>query len=563
MVTAATLVTSQLMKLVIGIALCCLADLFVLRAAWTGLRVADGQYRRGYFEGFADGPGLAVDAAVRPVFPASVLTGDGALAVPPGMTAVVPLGDARRFDIASDLGLAPYVVIGIEAPLAAEDLPHGGDGEARLARGRTLAIDGGAMALVPWDADRPWREDARRLSELRDACVDAPEPAILTIEVGGGQVEFRLGRCTLRQPMTTAPSLLAALAGPEWITVSMQPGWVAERWYVGPLVAAVVVKVAAIWWALGGTAAVVVSAALVAASQVDSVAATMTFPVALAIGVISAMLRLAWLIRRHLHARWRLPSALAVVVVIAVVAAGRWREPRFVPPIMRLEAVEDRHDQCAVLGYSTAGGASLRGADMQHGRRGLRWFLNETCGPCQGRTGALFGGGQTLDWARETFCASPESFAADGHVVFLGAANDDFMWGMLTLARLFIVGEQGSEPWRRSQGPAAAASLAHLDAQENALAGLIECARSRRAGFVFLHDFLVTDMVAGRDADRAAMLERRRAVVDAAGGTFVDLAGTFADQAGIAWFNDYVHPSLIAHERIAALACDLLQRTER
>lgn len=549
-----------MLRLALGIALCCLADLFVLRAAWTGLRVADGQYRRGYFERFSDGPGLAVDVAVRPVFPASVLTEDGALAVPPGMTAVVPLQSGRRFEFVSETGLAPYVVIGDETPLGEGDLPHGGEGEARLARVRTLAVADGAIVLEPWAADRPWRDDVRRLSELRDACVDPAQEAKLTVAAAGDQVEFQLGRCSLRQPRSAAPPLVAALAGPEWISVWAQPGWQAERWFVGPVVIAVVAKVAALWWALGGTAAVVVSAALVAASRIDAVAATMTFPVALAIGVISALLRLVWSIRRRLPPRWRLPAAAAAVAVIAIVAAGPLRQPSFVPPIMRIEAVDDRDDRCAVLGYSTAGGASLRGADMQHGRRGLRWFLNEHCGPCRGQTAALFGGGQTLDWARETFCASPHSFGGDGSVVFFGAANDDFMWGLLTVARLFIVGEQGSEPWRRSQAPAAAASLAQIDAQQEALAGLIDCARSRRAGFLFLHDFLVTDLVAGRDVDRAAMLERRRAVVEAAGGTFVDLAAVFAEEAGVAWFNDYVHPSLIAHERTAELACDLLRK---
>ena len=64
-----------------------------------------------------------------------------------------------------------------------------------------------------------------------------------------------------------------------------------------------------------------------------------------------------------------------------------------------------------------------------------------------------------------------------------------------------------------------------------------------------------TDLVAGRDPDRAAMLARRRTAVEGAGGMFIDLYTRFADEAGIAWFNDYLHPSLIVHERVADLVC--------
>jgi hypothetical protein len=88
----------------------------------------------------------------------------------------------------------------------------------------------------------------------------------------------------------------------------------------------------------------------------------------------------------------------------------------------------------------------------------------------------------------------------------------------------------------------------------------MRCAQERQAGFLFLHDFLVTDMVTGREADRATMLARRRAAVEDSGGRFVDLLDVFATEAGVSWFNDYVHPSAIAHERIAELACRLVTR---
>src|SRR5204862_325554 len=53
-------------------------------------------------------------------------------------------------------------------------------------------------------------------------------------------------------------------------------------------------------------------------------------------------------------------------------------------------------------------------------------------------------------------------------------------------------------------------------------------------------------------ASRAAA---RRAAVEGAGMTFIDLLDAFGDEVGVAWFNDYVHLSQVAQERIAALAC--------
>jgi hypothetical protein len=122
---------------------------------------------------------------------------------------------------------------------------------------------------------------------------------------------------------------------------------------------------------------------------------------------------------------------------------------------------------------------------------------------------------------------------------------------------MIIVGSMGSEPWRRKQIAAAAAARAQTEGQTAALQGLIECVHARGGQFLFLHDFLVTDMETGRSPDRAAMLSSRRAVVEAAGGTFVNLLDPFAADAGVSWFNDYVHLSAIAHQRVASLACPL------
>jgi hypothetical protein len=126
---------------------------------------------------------------------------------------------------------------------------------------------------------------------------------------------------------------------------------------------------------------------------------------------------------------------------------------------------------------------------------------------------------------------------------------------MVSIARLLVVSGQGSAPWSENVTAAAAASRRRLDVQTSAIASLGSCIQSRGARFLFLHDFLATDLDGGRDADRAAMLAARRVAVEAAGGTFVDLFEVFGREAGVSWFNDYVHPSLLGHERIAELTC--------
>jgi hypothetical protein len=208
--------------------------------------------------------------------------------------------------------------------------------------------------------------------------------------------------------------------------------------------------------------------------------------------------------------------------------------------------------RCAVIGYSTVKGEGLRGQ-----RHTLRQFLDEDCARCRGGTAGLFAGGETLSWARDAYCASPSEFGAGGHVIFLGGANDDFLTGIVSIARMVIVASMGIDQWRQNQIAAAAAARVETERQTGALQGLIDCVHARGAAFLFLHDFLVTDLETGRSADRAAMLKSRRAVVEAAGGAFVDLLDRFADEAGVSWFNDYVHLSVIAHEQVANLACPL------
>jgi hypothetical protein len=538
-------------------ALCCAADVFVTRPLWLRTDVAEGQFRRGYFERLGDEISLAVDGEVRPsTLPRFALTKNGELGIPPGMTLVGALAPGEQYELESDSALAPYVVIGAEAPVApaASNLPPQ-PGEGRLVGGRTLSLQDGHLALVTWDATRPWREDAARLAALRASC--APDGERLALDAAGGRLEIRLGRCSLTEPLPSPPDaapLLAVLAGPNWATVARRAGWMEERWIVWPLFAVVAVKELAMWWAFGLPSAAAVAAALAVAALRVPVDASITWPLTMIVAVVAAVVRTIVVLLRLLPRRSRLLAVLAVVAVVVGIRVLRTPKPYKFQSVMRARGDSEQPATCAVIGYSTVAGEALRGRPG-----GIRYLLDERCARCRDRTAALFAPGEPVATLRDAFCASPSWFGADGQVVFLGGANDDFLsalftpMGALSMARVFIA--PGIESWRHGYETAAAASLARIDQQVSALDGLMQCVHARRARFVFLHDFVVGDTIAGRPADRTAMLERRRAAVEAAGGTFIDLFDAFGAQAGVSWFNDSVHLSLVGHERVTDLAC--------
>src|SRR6185369_15027565 len=98
--------------------LCCAADAFVLSPLWTGRQLAEGQFRRGYFERFGSEVGLALDTAIRPAaIPSFVLTDADDLALPPGMIAVAPIVPGKAYELETASTLAPYLVIGDAASL--------------------------------------------------------------------------------------------------------------------------------------------------------------------------------------------------------------------------------------------------------------------------------------------------------------------------------------------------------------------------------------------------------------------------------------------------------------
>ena len=137
----------------------------------------------------------------------------------------------------------------------------------------------------------------------------------------------------------------------------------------------------------------------------------------------------------------------------------------------------------------------------------------------------------------------------------MGGANDDLIWGINNLVSFYVGTLHGIDEARSSFVEGARRSLAKMPDQERAIEDWLQCIAARNARAIYLHDFLVTDLAAGRDEPRASMLARRRGAVEARGGVFVDLYRVFGEEAGVSWFNDYIHLSLLGHQRVAELAC--------
>lgn len=542
--------------LAVALAFCVASDTAVLRHALAGRSIAVGEVRRGYFEAIDGHTGLATDEVIRPVFPSCVLRDDGTLEVPPGMVTVAPLTAGTHYAIDATAERAPYIVIGAESPLDVHHDDDGVAGEGAIAVADTLDLgDDGHLQLIRWDPDRPWRDDAARLRHLREGCSGRR----LEVTARDQHIQLSLGRCTVDVPRTTGAGgglKLATLAGPEWLRVRRDPGWASERWFVWPVAAAIALKLATLLYAFGIGASVAVSLALFLGSLALPVPAVLTYPLPLAVGILGTLARIMLGGLRRVPRAARMP---ALVVLVLLIGAGAWAiasQPRSFPPVIPLGQARQpgEANRCALVGYSTVEDASLR-----QSMGGARYVLARDCGPCRDRTGSLSAGGEVLSWARDAFCQRDTKYGGGGDVIFLGGANDDFFWGVTALARLFVVSEQGIEAWEHNQQPAIEGSHAKLGEQLAALRELMACAATRSARFYFLHDYLISDLSGHRDRLRQEMLDARRRTVEAGNGRFVDLRALYASEAGVSWFNDYVHPSAIQHARIAADACRLIE----
>jgi len=292
------------------------------------------------------------------------------------------------------------------------------------------------------------------------------------------------------------------------------------------------------------------------------------------IGIIAVVVVLArglWSAARWLHRRtggplW-LPAVGSALVLLTTMVTGVIALDRFFTTQLRTMFAHGTAPVAArtvlFMGYSAAESVSLPDPAF-----GAAAYLANVCPASLHQTATWTHIGATFSWLADGLCsdkAPPEA----RKVVFFGGANDD-MSGPKPL--MMLITHHASMVWLRLAPPGSSLGaaafeasgrrqLANADLQAEDLSRAQACLQARGAKLLYFNDFLVTDMQAGRGEARAELLQVRRRAVENGGGVFVDLWEAFADQAGVAWFNDFIHPSAVGHQQIGRLMCAALSET--
>jgi hypothetical protein len=434
----------------------------------------------------------------------------------------------------------------------------GGPTAARLAQARSPQWRDGAMALAPWVVERPWADEERTLRALHDGCAAAADaPLIVRQRAGVAAIEY--GSC--RAALDPSDDSVAVLAGPSWTSIDNPAGWrISERIEVAALGATAglgAVRFAVVALAIGPLAAALLAAVVCGLAALAPVAGLALYAVLLPVACAAAGWRLLRAARRD-GARRRLALGYGLVVGALVLAVLP-----FVPSGWLTGAPPATAPaRCLLLGYSSVRGDSLR----QAGQRGDwtppggMWDGLADGAVCQGSLARRAQAAGRFAWIRDAVCEPHAGLQPGGAAIFYGGSNDDFFWApwqagrlaqLLRLARYAYARPSVAE-WQRLRAAAEADSVAALDQQMAALRAAMACVAAARAHFLYVHDFLAWDLAAPRSADRQRMLQARAAAVGAGGGDFLDTLDALRGQAGTWWFNDYIHPSALAHRRLAA-----------
>lgn len=531
-------------------------DLGLLAPLLTVSEPAARQTQRVYYEPRPDG-GLVVmtDDAQSGYVTDIAVDAQGRLEIPAGRTVAVPLTPGESVTVrtlAADL--APYIAVASEVrdqPTA----PHGEVVGATVVQARD-----GALQPQAWDASRAWASDREWLRRLAADC-RAGSPAEATVRAEARRVAIEIGACTGSVAMaaeSSRPPLLLIATGPHAALASRTPGGWAQRTSVQwPLIGIALLRLGLVLFALGSGPTLMLAATLFAAGLWSRPEAILTWFLTLPFIVAAAVGRL---IARRAPARRGLIwsgaaialalQAAAIVTAIAAFDVGSFGKER-------IERAGD--DACAIVGYSTVRGDALR---WRTG--GLVERLNEACARCRERTARFSREAQTLRWVHETVCADDFPSADGGAVVFIGGGNDDIFYrpsrlsqllgDFITVVRTSLQPTSATE-WATIFGHASQRAVATIDDQTADIRAIGACAAGRGRTFHFVHDFLIWDLEGGRTPPRQQTFAARRAAVAAAGGQFIDLYGEFGQRAGVAWFNDFIHPSAVGHQMIADLLC--------
>jgi hypothetical protein len=539
-----------------GLALVALGlDLGLLAPLLTVSEVARQQTQRVYYEPDPDGGvGIMIDGQQGGYVTDVAVDAQGRLEIPAGRTIAVPLAPGDTLTVRTEAAdLAPYVVVATEVrrqPIHAQAEVH----DATVVQARDAAL-----APVAWDATRPWAADRDWLRALAAHCRLAP-PGEATLRAEAGGVAIRIGACSGFLPAAPGASrpLLLIATGPHAALASRTPGgWAQTTAVQWPLVGVALLRLALLVFALGAGPTAMLAATLFAAGLWSQPEAILTWFITLPCVIAAAVGRL---IARRAPRRRGLIWAGAVIVLVLQLAAMVAAVAEFDVGTFGKERITRAGDDgCAIVGYST-----VRGDALRWGTDGLVERLNQSCDRCRNRTARFSREAQTLRWVHEEVCAPEFPAAAGGDVVFVGGGNDDLFYrpsrlsqllgDFLTVVRTTLRPISATE-WATVFGHASERAVATIDEQSADIRAIGACATARGRRLHFVHDFLIWDLEGGRTAPRQQTFAARRAAVQSAGGEFIDLYAEFGQRAGVAWFNDFIHPSGLGHQMIADLLC--------
>jgi hypothetical protein len=349
------------------------------------------------------------------------------------------------------------------------------------------------------------------------------------------------------------------VAGPHAAVVSRsRPSWQHERkvaWFLAVLVPARVLLLA---FAAGSGPSLLASVTLFLVGLFWRTAAILTWGITLPFVVAGAAARLlALLFPGSAAAAWIGAALVLTIEATAIVAAILFLD---VGTFGHERITREGDDHCSMIGYSTVRGDSLR-----RGSNGVVERLDDACQECRNRTSRFSREAQTLHWVHRMLCSQSFPAPAGGEVIFLGGGNDDLFYRPSGAIQLFadfagtvryaVARPVGATSWESVFGQASERAVATLDDQAAEIDAIVGCASAGGRRFHFLHDFVIWDLDHGRAAVRQRTFERRRAAVLSAGGQFIDLLEEFRQSAGVAWLNDFIHPSAVGQQAIADLLC--------
>jgi hypothetical protein len=547
---------------VVAVAACAAVgfDYATLRFLWLPVAIAPGQYRTGYFEEPEGIPSLILDDSqhISGVEPDLGLDRKGTLKLYPGRSIGLPLLEDAEYRVYVDnQHWAPFCVFGSLEALADQADRHG---PFRLVGGRTLGFQDGQLSAANWTILRSWHADQSSLMTLRERCAGT-EPAVkLIVRQRQGRPDIRYGSCFFR--LNSPADVMVVLAGPASMSIEKAGGWATERTVrSGQLLFAA--SLGTLQFATAAVTVGVVAAAFLAASLFGIATASpesgiVGFAVLLFVGCVAAGIRM---IRAAGHPASTPKVVLGALLLLAPIVSLilPFVPARFLPDEQPVGAPA----RCLLVGYSAMRGASLR----QSGDPGSpvsqagAWEGLKRSATCSGSVERRARGAGRFSWVRDTLCGAAPGVVPGGEVVFFGGSNDDFLWAgfqatrLSQLARLarYAYAPPGTSEWLQIAAAVEESSLGALQAQTDALSEALRCVTRQQARFRYFHDFLVWDLAQPRSDARRRMLSARAETVRSGGGDFVDVLDQVRDEAGLWWFNDYIHPSEIAHRRIGEL----------